>query len=377
MKILFVTNHLNANDGYSRYTIDLVHECEKAGHDVLCVVSKSSSQMEIEEKVVLKGSQRISDVFANAKRINRVIKEYKPDIVHFVVEAYALPLIVINLRGSRAVLTVHGTYAYYPSLSTSFFKRCFLVFLTKHMFRNVTSVVAVSSYTRNYLVSQLAARDKEVFENKIVVVTNAVRIPDQYESEYYATKNTHQIKQILIVAPVKPRKGILEAVRALGEYKRRFGGNFHCTVVGNVDAKVKYRKLVMSTVEKEKIGDNISFVGRVPENELERLYNEADMFMMLSRHTQGHFEGFGLVYLEANLKGVPCIGSVESGAIDAIKEGVSGYLVNPLDVHECSDRIDSILNRNSITSNDCIKWALENNTSNLYKKMFKIYGGKE
>ena len=43
------------------------------------------------------------------------------------------------------------------------------------------------------------------------------------------------------------------------------------------------------------------------------------------------FEGFGLVYWEANACGRPVVGTTGCGAVDAIQDGVNGYLVPPDD----------------------------------------------
>jgi glycosyltransferase involved in cell wall biosynthesis len=43
----------------------------------------------------------------------------------------------------------------------------------------------------------------------------------------------------------------------------------------------------------------------------------------------GGFEGFGIVYLEAAACGVPCIGTLDCGAEDAIVDRETGFLVEP------------------------------------------------
>ena len=46
---------------------------------------------------------------------------------------------------------------------------------------------------------------------------------------------------------------------------------------------------------------------------------------------KGDTEGFGITYLEANACGKPVIGGDSGGVGDAIADGESGYLVDPLD----------------------------------------------
>ncbi|MGB9639890.1 MAG: glycosyltransferase, partial [Anaerolineales bacterium] len=45
-----------------------------------------------------------------------------------------------------------------------------------------------------------------------------------------------------------------------------------------------------------------------------------------------HFEGFGLVYLEAGAYGVPVIASESGGVCDAVKNGETGFIIAPDDV---------------------------------------------
>jgi phosphatidylinositol alpha-1,6-mannosyltransferase len=50
---------------------------------------------------------------------------------------------------------------------------------------------------------------------------------------------------------------------------------------------------------------------------------------MPSRKIQGDVEGFGIVYLEANLAGKPVIAGDSGGVRDAVLDGVNGLMVNP------------------------------------------------
>ena len=56
-------------------------------------------------------------------------------------------------------------------------------------------------------------------------------------------------------------------------------------------------------------------------------YGAADVFALPSLHVGRKFEGFGLIYLEASASGLPVIGTLDSGAEDAIEHGGTGLLV--------------------------------------------------
>jgi len=94
---------------------------------------------------------------------------------------------------------------------------------------------------------------------------------------------------------------------------------------------------------------------------------------MLPINNGKEFEGFGLVYLEANTKGVPCIGSKNCGAQEAILDTKTGYVIDPFDPKEAAQKMDLILNQNSINKEDCINWAKQNDIKIKTKELLNFY----
>ena len=60
---------------------------------------------------------------------------------------------------------------------------------------------------------------------------------------------------------------------------------------------------------------------------------------MPNQPVQGDMEGFGLVALEAASCGTPVIASAIEGITDAVREGVTGFLVNADSADEFAKRI--------------------------------------
>jgi phosphatidylinositol alpha-1,6-mannosyltransferase len=83
----------------------------------------------------------------------------------------------------------------------------------------------------------------------------------------------------------------------------------------------------------------VRFLGRVPDDELARLYRRASVFAMPSRQ-----EGFGLVYAEAMWHGLPCIGSTCDAAGEVIADGVTGRLVPYGEPAALADAVAGLLN---------------------------------
>lgn len=76
------------------------------------------------------------------------------------------------------------------------------------------------------------------------------------------------------------------------------------------------------------VAERVRFLGAVPVDDLASLYNACDVFVMLNRTMpDGDVEGFGTVFLEAGACGKPVVGGRSGGAREAVRDGVTGFLV--------------------------------------------------
>jgi glycosyltransferase involved in cell wall biosynthesis len=69
--------------------------------------------------------------------------------------------------------------------------------------------------------------------------------------------------------------------------------------------------------------EGIFFTGRVSDATLDALYARAAVFAMPARA-----EGFGIVYLEAMRRRLPCVAGVHDAAGEVVEHGKTGFLVN-------------------------------------------------
>lgn len=98
-----------------------------------------------------------------------------------------------------------------------------------------------------------------------------------------------------------------------------------------------------SLARNSSVSKRIHFLGKVSEEEKWSLLHLSDIFIMPSRQIKEDFEGFGIVYLEANLMSKPVIAGRSGGIGDAVIDGKNGLLVSPESEEEIAEAIKKLL----------------------------------
>ena len=371
MKVLFLTNHLRGDDGLSKVSLDFAEELQNLGHDVLCLTHEKSHQTKIKEVLVLDNLLKYLAnplvAFLTAIRIRKIVQNFSPDIIHFMEGSYANILPFLKTKKAKTCITVHGTYSVIPILFKSFFKKTISSYLSKSYYQKVDGIAAVSNYTKNHLLKYYPW-----LKPKTKVITNGVDLAREQLIDL-EKKPKNEIKKILFVGAIKERKGILEAIEACRYYRDNFSRHFIYDIVGDYNQNDDYYQKVIKRVKDYNLDDKIIFRGRATGAKKQEYYLNADLFMMLSVNINNNFEGFGLVFLEANAKGVPCIGGKDSGCQEAIIDGETGYVVDPLNPKEAAQKMDLILNRNAIKPENCLNWAKQNDIKIKAKELVNFY----
>jgi phosphatidylinositol alpha-1,6-mannosyltransferase len=106
-----------------------------------------------------------------------------------------------------------------------------------------------------------------------------------------------------------------------------------------------YRKHLEKLTADLGLRDNVHFTGKVDQAQLANWYAAGDVFAMPCRTRVGGWdvEGLGIVFLEASATGLPVIVGNSGGAVDAVLDGETGFLVNGNNLSEISDRLIELL----------------------------------
>lgn len=371
MKILLVTNDLACTDGWSRYTADLIIALEKAGHEVQALVSSTVSDNKIKQYSVLERPlsyiSGISVCRQGARKLTEIVETFSPDVIHFIVEPYVNMLAFASQFASkpRIIMTGHGTYAYPPNTENGL-RRIIAKILFNKAAKRTDAVVCVSEFTKHHLISTSGT----IFANKkVLVVTNGTSM------RAVNIQKNNSIFTVLFVGAVKERKGVLESLRGIAAFKKEFQRPFVYRIVGAFDKDDEYVKTIESYIKTEGLENEVIFYGKVDDAALRANYEAADLYLMTPVTSGVAFEGFGLVYLEANAYGIPCIGSTNSGASEAIIDGKTGYKVDANDPSEIAAAMIKVAN-GAISADDCRTWTEQNSIENKAEEIGAIYSMK-
>jgi glycosyltransferase involved in cell wall biosynthesis len=91
--------------------------------------------------------------------------------------------------------------------------------------------------------------------------------------------------------------------------------------------------------------DRITWVGRQPQEELNKCYGQMDIVLMPSRS-----EGFGLTAIEAMANGCVMVASNVGGLPEVVRDGVCGLLHRTEDVLDMAEKISALLGDNELYS---------------------------
>jgi rhamnosyl/mannosyltransferase len=138
---------------------------------------------------------------------------------------------------------------------------------------------------------------------------------------------------LLFVGLLRHYKGVDVLLRAVP----RLPGDVRLQIAGEGPMRAEWEALSHSLGLQERV----TFLGRVPDEDLPRLYQSADLFVLPAT---SRAEAFGLVMVEAMLSGLPCVTTdVGSGTAYVVKDHVTGLVVPPRSTEALAAALNRLL----------------------------------
>lgn len=181
--------------------------------------------------------------------------------------------------------------------------------------------------------SRALAAEVEAFCTRSVDVVYPCVSDAFVEASNVIRREKHEEITLLTVARLVERKGHMDVLDIV-----RHNTDLHYLIVGDGPM----RKQIEEYIIDHDLSNRVELLQSVPDRKLPSIYASADLFVMPTHKVEGDREGFGIVYLEAQLFGTPVIAVSHPGVDEAIVDGVGGVLIN--NHSELSSAVDRLIN---------------------------------
>ncbi len=346
MKIGFLSWILDVQrTGINNYLYNLVNEMNRADstREISLIHFKKSN-----DPIYKKVNDIVINSFPyntiNPLSLSRSIKELELDVFHLPSHMFPQVSPFYMNKDVKKVLTVHDLIPFIFTEKLPFFYRFWAS--TLKLIKNRTDFLITDSFnSKNDLIHYL-----QIPEEKIKVINLA---PDK---NFKFLKNQSEIKDelkskyninfpfILYVGHVEIRKNIPVLIKSFNQLLKK-GITSKLILIGKPGHGFDE---ISQTVASLGISQHVIFLGYVPDEDMVKFYNAAELFVFPSL-----YEGFGLPPLEAMACGSPVITSNTSSLPEVV--GNAGFTLDPTDINSFADAMYEILTNDSLRTDMHIK----------------------
>jgi phosphatidylinositol alpha-1,6-mannosyltransferase len=295
--------------------------------------------------------------------------------INHILVGHVLPLgiaafIINRLAGIKYSIVLHGMDYIYA------FKTEKKAWVVQKIFSRAQKIICANSYVAGLAREELG----EKFAEKIIIINpgvdEKVKIDNVFSEKLKEQYGLNNKTVLLSISRLVKRKGFDYVIESMPEILKEAPQAVY--VIGGTGPDEEYLKEKRRALPEE-ARKRVIFIGKPDDKEKWAWLGLCDFFVMPSRKINGDVEGFGIVYLEANLAGKPVIAGDSGGVRDAVSDKVSGLLVNPCDKKEIAQAIirlakNKIL-RESLGEKSRVRALKEFNAKGQAKKLHKALSG--
>jgi phosphatidylinositol alpha-1,6-mannosyltransferase len=263
----------------------------------------------------------------------KLFKAVKTERINHILVGHILPLgtsayIIKKILKTSYTIFLHGmdfTYAL-----KSWRKKI----LVKILLLNSKNIICVNSYVAGLVIDFLPE-----LQAKITIINPGVeKIKTEKNSALAGElKNKYDLENkiiLLTICRLVKRKGVDKVLEGLPEAIKA-APNLKYIIIGKGEEEENLKFKILNL----KLEDKAFLLTDVSDEEKYAWLHLCDIFIMPAREIKGDVEGFGIVYLEANIYNKPVIAGASGGVGDAIIHGLNGLLVNPENINEITKAI--------------------------------------
>ena len=342
MRVLLIHDYGAATGGAERQVLALRRGLRERGHEVRLLASRAQLVLneENEADVTCYGTRGRLQVFTQTANISavrtlrRTLAEFRPDIVHVRMFLWQISPVIMPLLRKIPAIYQTAVYKSVCPIGTKLLpsgQQCGFpagrVCLQQGCIRPVT-------FASTMLQLRLFQRWRHVF-NAVVALSTPMRrlLESNGLGPVRVINNGVQARAprpplggdpvVAYAGRLAPEKGVTHLIRAFALVQEQVP-TAKLIVVGDGPERTSLERLVGEL----RLTGSVEFTGFLPFSTLDRRLEEAWVQVIPSLWE----EPFGNVTTEAMMRGTAVIATATGGAVDAVRDGLSGRLVQPGDI---------------------------------------------
>jgi len=334
-----------ASGGSATYAHHLAQGLHHQGHQVRLLapkykrknISESSDYEIVRMPLTNEVWYGIRIIFATIAIITHYLK-FRPDVIWSSTFAGCRSTAVLAFLPGRWIGTIHGGGILRSDEPRNFFVKL-SSWLGGLFIRRADAIVTISNEAEKLIRNSVS--DK-ILQSKLKVIYNGIEfnpaVVKTKEDALTFCPQWRNRKIVLTVGRLVEAKGHDLGIQSIHRLRSEIPEILYI-IVGEGNT----RKNLEMLVKKLGLENYVFFAGYVESSLLENYYAVADIFTMPGRVTREFVEGFGLVFVEAGMRGKAVIGTRVGGITEAIRDNYSGLLIAPDDVENLSEAMKKLL----------------------------------
>ncbi|MCI0479419.1 glycosyltransferase, partial [Candidatus Uhrbacteria bacterium] len=137
-----------------------------------------------------------------------------------------------------------------------------------------------------------------------------------------------------------PRKGVDFSIRAMSRIQTDIDVQY--VVIGDGSDRERLQTVA------EECRAHVRWIPQADDDGVRTWLAASDVFLLPTRDEGLDVEGFGIVYLEAAMAGIPSVAGRSGGAVEAVRHERTGLLVNPNRLDEIVEALRLLLTDESM-----------------------------
>jgi len=279
------------------------------------------------------------------------------DLIH---SLFALPHAAIAARAAARwntpfVMGAQGTYGITPFLNA----------VSRRMFSRILDraarLIVPSEFTASAILSFY---DANGLDERVRIIHNGVDYA-LFSAHRRAPADDADGFSFIGIGGLKPRKGFHVTIAAMRQVADRNPKTVY-SIAGSGSGP--YADGLRQMTAELGLNDNVRFLDHVDNSELPGVLRENAAYAHTPICSNWNFEGFGIVYLEANAAGLPAIGARSGGVPDAIQDGETGLLCAERSIDDTARKMIYLMENRELyraMQSSAHKWAKDHDWSRI------------